>query len=362
MIECNCCCNIVNNTSIIVCNNCNYKSCKKCCNNFFLTLSCAPKCIKCNIEIDINIFFNFFSIRWVFNKYEKHKLKIIIDKQYNLLDSTIGSAIRKQKEIIIKKKYKKLLNKRKQINQEIYNLKTELKQLNSIYNEGEDVSVGVGEEDYNASYKCKAFSSIIGDIKKCPGCFEYINKHKGCDTVKCIICNTIFNWNSGEIIDTQIYYMSNIKIPELNMDKLSLNNDNIEKIKGIYDNVIDFIRYKMKFFLNILSSYNVSGEDKYKTFRIEFINNKNKSKFIKQIKRVYKLNKYKFYISKLVLNAFNNAINIFNKVINNELLEELENIINITNNNLINITKHLKYTNNIKIYHWFNLNDDGKLL
>jgi hypothetical protein len=49
-------------------------------------------------------------------------------------------------------------------------------------------------------------------------------------------------------------------------------------------------------------------------------------------------------------------------MINNKSLQILEDIIVNTNNNIFDITKYFKYTNNIQIYQWFNLNDESKLL
>ncbi len=385
---CECCCNIINILDTVICNNCNYKSCKSCCNKFFLSLSSPPKCMKCNINIDVNKLFDIFSIPWVFNKYEQNKENILIEKQFILLNKTKGEAERKKKEIIIKNKYKNLLKQRKLISQELSSLKNELKELKNVntledddvYSEddgvnGEDDNIDFDDDDddvdvddvdvgvSNASYKCKPLYKLVGIVKKCPYCLEYLSKGDGCDTVKCIKCYTVFNWNSGEIKDNQIYNMSEVKIPELRLDGTSLNNDDIDKIKGIYNNVVEFIRYKMKFFLNILSSNKVSGEDNYKLVRINFLNgNLTKNTFIKKIKKINKFQNYRMYISKLILLAYENAVKIFKNNINHQKILELDNIIDNTNKHICKTTKYLNYSNNIKIYQWFNLNDDKKLL
>ncbi len=400
MVMCQCCCNIINKLNIVICNNCNYICCKSCCNIFFLSLSSLPKCMNCNINIDVNTLFNIFSIKWIFNKYEQNKEKLLIEKQFILLNKTKKDADRNKKQIIIKNKYKDLLKQRKKINQEIFDLKIKLKELKNVNTldgddvymddisiegevvdiRGEVVDIGgevvdigdevadiggdaAGVDDFIASYKCKSLFNIVGIVKKCPCCFEYLSKGDGCDTVKCIKCYTVFNWNSGEIKDNQIYNMSEVKIPELMLDGTSLTDSDIDKIKGIYNNVIEFIRYKMKFFLNILSSNKVSGEDKYKLVRINYINGSlTKNTFIKKIKKVNKYQNYRMYISKLILLAYENAISIFKSNINNQKLLELENIIDTTNKHISKITMYLHYSNNIKIYQWFNLNDEKKLL
>ena len=218
-------------------------------------------------------------------------------------------------------------------------------------------------ESYNASYKCKTNLYVEGDlIKNCPLCGEFITKSEGCDIVKCN-CGTKFNWKTGEVIDKMIPIFNELKEPKLQFDTTSFTDDEFIKIKGIYNNVVEFIRYKMKHFLNILSSNKVSGEDKYRQFRIDFLINKiNQKTFIKKIKKISKIENYKLYIIQLILLAYEKAVNIFNTNVNKLSLELLEEIIENINITIINITKYLKYSNNIRLYQWFNLNDEKKLL
>ncbi len=334
----------------------------------------------------------------------------------NLLHKTKKDAIIVRKTIVIKDKYKILLKQRRLINNQLKELKYELSKIrrNSIDSgiymddmsadgvsisieddvsadgvsisieddvsadgvsisieddvsaDEDDVSAdveGVSADDvegFDASYKCKAF---LLKVKQCPQCNEYINKDEGCDIIKCINCNTIFNWKTKIIIDNNQFPNMNILEPALKISGSCFNEDDIIKIKGIYEHVIEFIRYKMKTFINILSSMTVSGEDKYKTSRIDFLNNKiNQSKFYKKLIKISKFENYRVYIIRLILLAYQKAVNIFSNSVNKESLVLLEDIINNTNNTIINITKYLKYSNNIKFYQWFNLNDESKLL
>ena len=58
--------------------------------------------------------------------------------------------------------------------------------------------------------------------------------------------------------------------------------------------------------------------------------------------------------------TYKKAIEVFNN--GKDYLKELNNIITESNEMIINITKYFKYNNNIKILHWFNLNNIDKLL
>ncbi len=79
-----------------------------------------------------------------------------------------------------------------------------------------------------------------------------------------------------------------------------------------------------------------------------------------RFKKISKFDNYRLYIINIILNAYDKGLNIFNNI-NNESIYKLNKIIYDTNNNIFKITKYFKYSNNIKIYHWFNLNDIDSL-
>ena len=142
------------------------------------------------------------------------------------------------------------------------------------------------------------------------------------------------------------------------LDLSSINIDDKITLQGMHDYIVEFIRFKALKLINIL---NLNNDNKYKINRINYINNKiNKLKFYRNIIKQSKLENYKTYIINIILIAYQKAIEVFNN--GKEYLKELNKIITETNEIIINITKYLKYNNNIKILHWFNLNDIYKLI
>ena len=232
----------------------------------------------------------------------------------------------------------------------------------------------------DASYKCNVCSMRMCEfcysrceeghkcnyiIKLCPCCKEYITKDDGCNSIKCVKCNTFFDWNSRNIINNKIDYGINIQfmkiLPSFNkLDLSSFCDGDTITLHGMYDHIFEFIRlYKQKL-IDVLQSYNNYYIDNMKNIIISYLINKiNLIQFERRINKIVKKNFYKKFIIKIILLAYDKSIDVFNN--ENSYLDELNNIINNTNNILKDIAKYLKYNNNIKIHHWFNL-DGIKLL
>ena len=392
MIVCEVCCIKVNELDLFTCTMCRYSCCKICCKKYFLTISSEPECISCRVLIDKNEFVNIFKVKWVFGKYVKYKNELLYDKHKALLETTKDDA-EKQREInLLEEKRLLLLMKRKLINEELKKTNKELNELKQnkngigdIGNRGDIVMCSYGCSEgslcvVDESYKCMVCSKYtcgrcyigIGEnvglhkcnIKPCPQCGVNLSKDGGCDLINCINCNIYFKWSSGDIINQN----SRFDIPELpevvNFNTLDLTSVTIEDsiiIRGMYEHIIEFIRFIKINFSNLLSKDN---SNIFKKLRIDYLINKiSESKFYKQIIKVSKFEHYRLFIINIIINAYNEAINIFNNVkINNESINKLNNIINNTNDKIISITKYLKYNNNIKIHHWFNLNDINAIL
>ncbi len=214
------------------------------------------------------------------------------------------------------------------------------------------------EEGHN----CSNTINIYNISKECPSCKEYITKDDGCNIIKCINCNTSFEWNSGNINTN--YQFNNIDndndlfLPMFNkLDLSSLNNEETVILRGMYDHIIEFIKFTKQKLINLLMLTN----NKMKDVRINYLINKiTDTQFKKQINKILKFENYKKFIISIIILAYEKAINVFNNGEN--YLEKLNEIIVTTNFFITNITKYLKYTNNIKIHHWFNLNGVDVLL
>ncbi len=388
-----CVCTSLNN-NMFICKKCQYNSCKKCCKKYLLCIANKePCCMNCDENINKFDLIKIFGIKWVFGRYMKYKNEIIFKNQLSLLQSTKGEADMNKKENIIIAKKKKLLIKRKKINKELGVLNAELIQLRRSYLENDIIlrrfSCSFCEGFLDGSYKCticskntceKCYSiknedhmcfdnsiNILEKCKDCPNCGEFMTKDDGCRLIKCIKCNTIFDWNNKEII-SNIFEVpnNNFNIPILiDYKKINISSysyENIITIRGIYEHINEFIRFKSKKYLSMLNvnilNFNI---DRFKTYRIEYINNNiNKKQFYKKIIKIYKFENYKQYIIYIILCAYKKAIEIFNNGC--DYLNELNFVINDTNNYILNITKYFKYSNNIKILHWFNINDIDKII
>ncbi len=396
MYLCSVCVSPCLSCNIFECPTCSYKSCKKCCKNYFFSLVENNKntcCMNCLTDINKYDLIKLFGIKWVFGKFFKYKNELLYKNQIHLLESTKGDADKNKKEDFIKRKKKMLLMKRRIINKEIKYLNAELIQHRRLFFDNNNIVIrrfmcssceGFLDESYKCNicykYTCEkcyniknedhicsdSSMNILNISKDCPNCGEFITKDDGCNIVKCIKCNITFDWNTRDIISNNNINTS-IGIGKFDMPKLidynklnisSYSDENIITIRGIYQHINEFIRFKLKNFINML---NVNNTEKLKKYRIDYINNNiTKIQLYQKIIKIYKFENYRQYIIYIILFAYKKAIDIFNKGF--DYLNELNVIINDTNSDIINITKYLKYTNNIKILHWFNINDIDKLI
>jgi hypothetical protein len=309
----------------------------------------------------------------------KHRNVLILQTQHSLLPGTKNDADKTKIENTILEKRSNLLKERRLINNQLQVLTAELNQ-HRRYNKNIRCSYKC-EGFLDVSYKCnicnkytciKCYSgtdncnwhdcsnnviNVYNISKPCPQCGVYIFKDEGCDTINCINCNKCFNWliyNNDNNINNINHIPSLLEINQLNTSHL--NEDDTIIFKGIYNHIVEFKLFHMNKLLLILNNFNKL--DKFKQFRIDYLNDKiNKIQFDKQIIKLSKFENYRMHISNIILDAYNKAINIINNNINNNIINELNIIIKMTNNYILSINKYFKYTNNIKIYHWFNLND-----
>ncbi len=425
MYLCDVCCVKVNNNNLFICSKCKYKSCKICCKKYFLTSydnNKEPACMNCKVIINKPELVENFGIKWLFGKYMKHINKLLYQKQIKLLDNSKNEAKVKKRELFIIKRRSALLLERRKINKELKDLKVELNKLKNVkkterksYGEVEvDVEVGLrrsgdgdvsndlfadkhskrsGEElssqnsrRFKCSYSCDGFldefykcavcsrhtcefcyGKLINGhkcnncIKQCPYCEEYFIKDEGCNLIKCSKCNTVFDWESGNIIVTSYEdnHVTNLSLPSFNKLNLSsLSDEEIITLRGMYDHIFEFIKlYKQKL-IDILNNHNT--DDYFKHIRISYLIDKITGlQFEKKTNKILKLDYYKKFIIYIIIFAYDKAISVFNN--KNDYLKKLNEIINEINKIFKNTAKYFKYKDHVKIHHWFNL-DGIKLL
>jgi hypothetical protein len=380
MEECRICCENIANNLIFTCVMCNYNCCINCYHIFFLTLSGEPECINCKYIINKVDLIDKLNIKWIFGEYMKNRNVLLLQKQYDLLPGTKNEADYIKIENNILEKRSNLLKERRLINNQLKVLNAELCQ-HMHYDKNIRCSYKC-DGFLDVSYKCnicnkytcmKCYSGMDNNWHKCcdnvinvynismpcPQCGVYICKDEGCDTINCINCNIFFNWADGTInnINNNINNApSLLYINQLNISHL--NEDDMIIFKGMYNHIVEFVKFNMNKLLLILNNFNKL--DKFKLLRINYLNLKiNQTQFNKQIIKLSKFENYRLYICNIILDAYYKAINIINNINcnNTNIIDELTNIIKITNNYIVNVNKYFKYINNIKIYHWFNLND-----
>lgn len=377
------CCTSHHSINIFECKKCLYKSCKKCCKKYFFTLADDDKeshCMNCKTAIDKFILISFFGIKWVFGTFMNYKKSNVYKTQHKILHGTNREAsISKKNDTIIEKR-KKLLLERRRINKELKSLKSDLVQLKysnlnircSFVCEGFldssnkcmiccKITCIVCYSGAEEGHVCNNSINVYNISKPCPKCSEFITREDGCNKIKCINCDVYFDWKSGQIINnTTNNTNNNINLVAFNkIDLFSINSGDRIILEGMYNHINEFIRISSIKLIDELSNNNM--KNKLKNIRINYLNDKiSKTKFNRQIIKISKFYNYRIYIINIILSAYNKAINVFNNGKN--YLEELNEIINDTNIIIIKITNYLKYTNNIKILHWFNLNDIDKLI
>lgn len=236
MNNCNICVETFNKStrSKIMCNFCDYTTCKTCCETYILSVSQKAHCMNCKKEWNRNFLVNNFTQKFINNDYKKHQEKCLLEKEISLLPAT--------QPIIEEIKQKNALKKEIQnVNEEIRRLKKQLINLHLRYNSAPRVEAktfvrkcpnGECRGFLSTQWKCglceiwccpdcheiKGFTKecnhtckqenletaklLAMDSKPCPKCGVIICKSEGCDQMWCTQCHTAFSWRSGRIETT----------------------------------------------------------------------------------------------------------------------------------------------------------------
>lgn len=229
----------------ISCNFCKFEVCTKCVKTYLLNSYKDPHCMKCNVGwnrdfIDDNLSKSFRS-----NELKLHRSNVLIDREKSLLPSTIPNV---EIELAHRKNQRDIMDLNKQRNvlmQQIRDL--DLKIHDKMYNDPKYrrntnttdavlrvynrpcptndcrgylsnwkcsiCEIKVCSKCYqieNENHECKqedvdTANLLKKDTKFCPNesCKTPIYKIEGCSQMFCTVCNTAFDWKTGEIIKNQ---------------------------------------------------------------------------------------------------------------------------------------------------------------
>lgn len=158
---------------------------------------------------------------------------------------------------------------------------------------------------------------IRKDSIKCPKCFSYIIKIEGCNDMWCSICNTAFDWQTGNFRDvTQDFHNPHYFEYLVKSNKIIVKYDISELIETVeYDYIYEIYEYFRDIYYELHKNLNVI---KLKHNILKFLNNEiNENKLDKLIS---------IYIKSITID--NNKKDILNKLLNNLYEYVLKNEVN----------------------------------
>ncbi len=239
-VDCNICAELYNKSTRkpVKCVYCEYLSCLKCCKTYILNET-DPKCMNCGKEWTLSFIRRNFPNSFITTEFKRHIENVLFDKEKALLPATqpivereieienIQNSIIAQHEVIIieNQKLRELrhnlygvLNKRETERREFirtcpYNnckgyLSTQWK-CNLCNHWTCSECHEVKGETRDAEHTClpeniESAKIIMNETKPCPKCGIRIFKISGCNQMFCTMCNTAFDWRTGNL-ETNIH-------------------------------------------------------------------------------------------------------------------------------------------------------------
>lgn len=210
----------------ITCQECNYEVCSCCLVKYIMSVILTPCCMQCGTPVHMCLYRNLISAK----KYE-HIVRLSFEKKIRLEEANI---IKQQH---IKDKFQST----------ILDVIGCSRCNNKLVTENRDTKVLPSSTKPNMPPKavecvsCAAvfcafcFSQLESDksthtcvvkLKQCPRCCNLIEKEDaGCDQMFCVLCNTLFSWETGLIVDNDSahnphYYQWKRKTGELHRHEL----------------------------------------------------------------------------------------------------------------------------------------------
>jgi hypothetical protein len=449
-INCNICCEDVK--SVITCDSCDTECCIKCCKKYLLTIFDAH-CMGCKKQWDEKFIRDSFPKSWVNGEYKHHiknklfeqektyipitmeaieHLSANVNHRIDQYDSMIKESDKKSRIYSIEKELLKLHYRDRMKNEErIKTLKEELIVLRQKKNSREEVEIEFDEKEGNILKKCPVeeckgylkndicsvcdakicvkcynkeegnhvckqedidtYKLILKESKSCPKCAIRISKINGCKQIFCVQCQTVWDWNTGNIQEKGVIHNPEYfrwmrdrglevsrKEAIINHHRYLDNIDNISKdlivkfgsqkhlnvdIKlDVNDeketfNIINIINETSKLYRQIRSNLRtpfVYTDITFRNLRVDYIlNNMSETKFINTIIKQYKEHQYDNMVRNLDETIIVMIENLFTKLKDMGEVEPLYktfvDFINYYNHQVITITKLFGYTTCILI-------------
>lgn len=242
------CCEKFNKSTrlMVTCPNsrCNFKTCKKCIQQYLLNSLKVPDCMNCNIHWSQQFITENLNKSFIENEYKNYRTEILTQNEISKIPETIQFAeshiklkkLEKEKKIV-DEQIKELQKKSKLIYSEIITIKKGgIDKKNFTIPCQNSQCNGYISQEYKCElcelYTCPDCLEIIGnskdishicnpdsiktaeEIKKttkpCPNCGERIYKISGCDQMWCTQCKVGFDWKTSYIL------FKNIQNPHYN--------------------------------------------------------------------------------------------------------------------------------------------------
>ena len=115
----------------IICQKCNFEACKNCIKSYLLTTIKDPHCMKCQMPYDYKYLINQFSYNWVSKIYKNHRKNLLLDRELCQVPATMNLANTTIKIQNIDSEIKQIVQKKKELLKQLYELKNKEAILNS---------------------------------------------------------------------------------------------------------------------------------------------------------------------------------------------------------------------------------------
>ena len=239
----------------------------------------------------------------------------------------------------------------------------------------------------------ETFKKIKDEAKPCPSCGEFISKISGCDQMFCITCGTSFSWKSGNIEKGVIhnphahqYFQNNPEAREMYLNGVQggINNGacrgHLPQIYSFRNHIPEDLRVSLTYMHRKVAEFRNYYRNKYnqiiendilqdgsfnEDLRLRKLNKfiterRFKSQLHARIKKynfkkqIYPHIRSAFDITELFFWEINNTKGTNEEVhtrIRN-IYQSIQDLINETNKNILNITNNFGYHSNIKLNYY----------